>query len=929
MKTHAPIMFAFILALSGCDWSVLKELDSIVNNQFPPLNYSQIQQAAIDDSSRNLAALLEPDVLLNVPTSTIKESFAAAVREAKDPNISVLAYDITPENQGFKFSVQIESKIKNPAGTFRATVSGWAVATLSDNNASIRPLLRSAKIDSVKMNDWFVGIDAIKGLVNGTLQRYIDNVNGSIKPLTYKLDPAATGLSGEPIVVQVSDSKSVTLPGVILTGTSLLIDETGLHILGAFDGAAQSAQPTGATHDFSQYRDAFWAKAQPVRSGTQRADGGIFVSDRIISNIFDQVLPKVNIAQAQQVALENLLESLRTVGQVFFGAYVRPDTASEILSSTVSNAIKNTTETTFGPPTVSFGEQIAVVDVSMSGVVRDANLKYKARLKIGLLLAPYNGQLYYRAIVGGIELESVQHEGGVIRPEPFIGSMNRLAAQILPHANALLDNTPIVIKPPKLDAMAVTGSKSVTVNPASLAPPEIGNILGIPRITRNGIYVMMIEAADVPAAAQNSLDVDLAAAQSVLSNPLILPEEPVLPDIVDQAFKERWEGELPSLPTDGKVSIVAAISIPWLVKKIDATLRNNNVSATSNIDSGNVLFDTGKISMAADLKPNCAADKQCSRNGCSLASCSRNACDYDCRRCVLGLCADEPICKTAETACNLREEAARGACNAKATKDKAQCDIEEEAKLGSCKLQREAEKLGCNLVNETIRGIKNIDGIGYVNGSVTASGLMRVSNPSIIYQSSNATLTLSVAVSGDFVINGSIHFVPYDIGHLLVCPTPGSVPLKVSVNIPERRVVMNALVSGTEEEAQVKLKALFNPIMVTGTISPPPSIALISQNPQILVTCSPVLVGALASASITGGVTAFTGQDIIGAIEKAVPDNQDDAASALRMFATGQVEQKQDIPAIEVAIPSIPIQAGNVSLTLTPHWKNNQILFSQ
>ncbi len=812
--------------------------------------------------------------------------------------------------------------------------------TLEGHVASLRPVLESARLTGLDISGWGIARKPLAAAINGLLSRYIDNVNGAIEPLTYAIDPADLGLTGTPLAVDVGRGRTVTLPGVTLGATAALLNSSGLHLIGELEAGEVDATALAvpAAPNFAAYQEMFWAKAAPVRSGPSRSDPGIFLSGTILHHVLAGTFAPVELSELQQIALSNVLESLREPGILAAGAFIRVDMLVPAAEAAITKALADLDNAHFGPPVLKLGDQIIQLTAPVTGAIEAAKLAFAGTVSVAGIVAPKDGRLYCRFALAALKLDRVEHLGGPVSVQPFVGSLSELLAQLIPYVNAAVDDVPIDIPLPEFEPIPLK-AENVTIVPDKLQPVQLGQITAIPRVTEAGVQLMVFESPGVASGSvQSSFDVDrnFSTSMSLDAEASDAPIDTVEPSTVDQAFSDRWSTALPALaPAEEKRSIVLAVSTGWAMSTVSRTLEANDIRATTTFDTGKIPYDTGKIRLAEDLKPACHADKKCSRKGCSMRSCSRDSCNYRCTRCVRvfgkKLCADEPGCKAAETACNLREETKRGACNIQANAEKAACDTREEAALAACNTQRNLEILGCNVVNEVIRAIRQIDGIGRADGHSQVRGAAQLSTPRFDYDPASGKASLEIGASAHVDVQGKIHFVPYDIGHLLVCPIPGTIPFAVNATLPAGRQVVSAHLRKAAEQQPdgLRIEVVFDPLRVRGNISPAPVDALLTQNPQVVVTCSPVLTGALASASVVGKVSAFTPMDILKAMERAVPGNQEKLQRDVLTFTTGIVDREVEIPSMALDVPELKPTVAGVGLALVPEWTGTALIYAQ
>lgn len=933
---HARLALALsvLFLLSGCSTLLKWRLDDAVNNQFPPVSYADAKKSAVDRSNQELLRVQNPRLLLNVPASAITQAFDAEIRKVQMDGIKVLHAEIVPDEQGLKFITDIEGTIKGPDGRFRARLQGWAMVSLANNVASVQPLLKTAKLTHLKLDRWHLSTKPAVAAINAVLRRYINNVNGQIKALTYQIDPADIGLSGVPTPIQVGEGQTVVLPGATLTAAAVLIDAKGLHLLADIEVRTEAANLAAALDSYPAYRDAFWAKGEKVRQGTGRTDPGLFIADSLLSDLLKPVFPPVTMDLLQQQALANLKETLKTKGTVAAGAVIKPEEVVNRIGSLLKNGLKDSPQLQYGQPIVTLAEQSILVHLPVAGVMEAAHLKFRGSITIGGVLATSGKGLYYRAAIDGLQLDSVEHTGGIIGAAEFVVSVNQLLFQLIPYANSLLKEELVDLGLPDIKTIPLK-QDGVDIKPDVFTIPEHGPIVVVPRVSAQGIKVLVYEADGAPVPLTANLSVGAveevalklsatASAEKKAFLKSLARTPPVDPAEVDALFDSYWNGALPPATpigdTDTKISTV--VSVPWVFATVNEALAANAVSVSMNLDSGSLPFDSGKLSLLGKFEVKCPTIT-CKRDSCPLDSCSRSSCDRDCKWHDVG-------CKVSEAACNVKEELQLGVCKVAANTKKAACDVAEETKMAACVVARETARLHCNLANEIIDAIKDIDDVGRFTGAARAQGSAAIANPAIRYDSTTSTVSLEMTPSADIRLTGDLNYHPEDIGHLLICPIPGQAPFAISGRLAMGRTTINAHLSNSSTSAggdELNLAVRFDPVLVKGNLSPAPLDALLAQNPQIFVLCSPVLTSITGTISVVGKVSAFGPVDVIKALERAIPGNQDSAANAMRVLTQGKIEQAVTIPPMNVVAPVLRTELAGEVLELKPEWRDGHLFY--
>src|SRR5581483_9951443 len=68
------------------------------------------------------------------------------------------------------------------------------------------------------------------------------------------------------------------------------------------------------------------------------------------------------------------------------------------------------------------------------------------------------------------------------------------------------------------------------------------------------------------------------------------------------------------------------------------------------------------------------------------------------------------------------------------------------------------------------------------------------------------------------------------------------------------------------EPSSLALAASIAGFELSAHVNPSPAEAIITQNPQLLIECNPVLGGAIAGLTVLGKATALSGDDLLRAV---------------------------------------------------------------
>lgn len=931
------------VSINGCAYVLFKIAESHINEAFPPVSFAQIKQEAVANAADGLRSVRQPTLLLNVPTGTIRESLRASIREVQIPNFRLLAANVVPDEQGLRVAADIEYSLEKPRGKITAKLTGWAAVSMNGQTASIRPALYNLVVTDVNMESWGFGNLLAKAVIDDVvrgLRGYMDNINGTVKPVEYMIDPTQIGLAGQQTIVDLGGGVRVTVPGVRLGSVAALIDVDGLHMVGDLGIFSPPKRTQSPSITYETYRSDFWISAKQVRPNDSLLGAGLFISDEFLTRLLAPIFPPVTKSILQERALGSLVDSLKGNDPIIAGAVIGQFHLERLAKDALRTAFQNIKDATFGEPLISFGDQILTVTAPVAYASNEGRLGIKGQVSLSGVIAPDKGKLFIRLLIADATIKEVWHLGGNITLTPFVHSVNSLILQLLPYLNGVLVPQEITIAAPIPNNIPMPTSKGVVVTPATLASIRLGVLRLMPRLTSSGLSVLVAESStsstDNVSGVRSNDDVTLMDASRIAASKALTRRAAIGQRVAsatsaqaDAAMKTRWENSLGSMPDIDAKMLSATGSLSWAVGVVDRTFKVNKVAANLVLDAAPGINESGDIKLGGGVGVQCAAPRDCVRQSCPLRGCSRDSCNWDCQRCGFWGCASDPFCEAGKAACNLREEASLGACNLQANADKALCDTREETALGLCNVERGIMIEACNLAKDTVDLINDLRSIGSMTVEHQIRGSAYLDEFSFSYDSAAQRLGIGARASATVDAQGAIDFVPADIGHLLVCPIRGKVPFHATGTVPAQSIFADVSLFGSESaDGTLQIIGGMSSMEIKGNVSPAPADAIFVQNPQIHLTCSPVLTNPVAITYILGKVSAYTPFDVIGVIEKAIPGNQDSAREAIRMFTAGQVAHRINFDPLQFTIPPLSVQLASEVIKLKGTLRNGHIQFA-
>lgn len=940
----------FLGGMSGCGTLLRSTVDPAVRHAFPPVSIDDQQRVAIKEASEALRLVKEPGLLLNVGAEDISKSFSNLIQHLNTSEMVVKSAAVRPSKQSFTFLAEIQGNLIEQGIEFDATVEGAAVAYLDvSRNAIVRPVLKSARLTRLRLEKIQFASRPVADAINAALKRYIDNVNGAIPKLEYKIVPKEVGLSTQPVNISIGGGRNITLPGVNLGAMAVLIDNAGLHLLADIELRPPLIAARDITTEFDTYHNNFWELARSVYGGVNVDQSGLYFSDEALKRVLVNGFPPLPIGDLQTLALTDLQQSISNARVIAMGAYLSPDIIRREVKTIVDTALtrQSNKEMFFSPVAVRLDQQSILIDVPVAGTVTDpkdpkgSQFRYFATASLVGVLGQRKGGLYYRLVMAGLTLDRVEHLASSVDPKPFLVTLNRLLDQLVPYINSVTNETPIQVPLPALSPINIS-SESVHVVPSQLSIPPLTPLIIYPRLDERGLRLLIAEAEgeinssllseDRISGFTKTMDQMIATSfntQNRLLFAFTTPPIPPDPTATDRAFNELWDRS--GFATVNSEAVASgAVSLSWLTGKIGAILTHNQISLTAGFDE-RITAPSIPLEPFPKLSSRCSVDPPYPRRSCERNSCSRNSCSWDCRRCVnwgLGTaCADDLFCLAGQAACNLREEGLIVACNAREETAVATCNAEEEVKVGADNIKRNLQASVCDLTEELVKGINGLTNLGDIGGDAHIVASIKVDSPALNYDSTNNSLILKANSRMEANASGNIDYTAKGLGHVLICPFSGQIGYNVNAVASLDSGNLDAAIAPvkTNKIDTLLLEIKFDDLRVRGKFDPAPLEALLVQNPQIQVLCSPVAVGIVDTAAILGKISAFTPADFIGAITQAIPNLSEDSKSTIEAITKGTIDKTIKMPAFRLDFPSVPVSFGASKYMLLPRWDRGSI----
>lgn len=228
------------LTLGACGDPLKEQVDQ----HFPPINRTEEALKSLEASKATLAGLKNQNVLISLAESDLEGSIASVlakeVPEVKDPKLSFGPQRILLEAKLDKTFTDQNIRVKGD-------VEGYAIVSTDPTDVVLTPIFNSIKVRELDYKSNKTA-DVLAPILNAALDKFIDNVNGQIKPVKVSLNLShsfmfdlAEEIRKVPGVIQVEAPKiDLTLT---LAGASILVDNDAIRALGAMVAGADNPTP--------------------------------------------------------------------------------------------------------------------------------------------------------------------------------------------------------------------------------------------------------------------------------------------------------------------------------------------------------------------------------------------------------------------------------------------------------------------------------------------------------------------------------------------------------------------------------------------------------------------------------------------------------------------------------------------------------------
>lgn len=893
-----------VVGLAVLGFGVPRILDGVaahyLNERFPPRSTADSQAAAIKLSSGGLSGLTSPSLVFAMSSDTLAKLVTSAVKAAGTRlPVAINQITIHTGTQQISFTTTFSGKFES----YNATVSGNAEGVVSVATTAqgllLTPTLERVQISSVTVSGWHLP-GTVSTALGDDLTKFITNVNGQIKPIS--LDFGSRLASALTLSI---GGHQVNIPAQTITASSILIDSDRLIVLAQINGVkAQSGAP--ATADFEVFKGNFIAIGTPLLAEVPK--DGLALSPDYLMALLAGPATSMTTKERANASLAAAWQSVHHL--------TGPDLSLILPAADINSAVAPMLQKALADAAAK--ANIVLIDSHF--ILADGRLGVLATATTDFA-KPLTGKVTFRIGISGSpvfqkgsisllptldEFEIVKVETNQLDPGELVSGVNAILSGLVGGVTQILPAIPIDLHPVQIAAVDLKAAAKKTpgldLEPAAI-PATQANLAGAAiLIASDGIQIL----ADVDVASSN-LGVRPAGADPA-------PFSGRIEDL-KRAFDDLRTSRLRTVPTD-KTSVV--VSWARLAQIVNAKWKDlGGIRATYSFDTGNQSMNPTEIRLFQKPTYSCS-QRSCSFESCAFNSCAnscqRDGCDWGCSR-VLGI--SDPICEANKAICQAGREpkyqACRATCDVAANASKTACDARANAQKAVCDGIAAADKAACDIGNAIQAALSQVGGIGRIAGDARAKGVAAGDSEALSMTVDHPGLSFAPKIAASVTVSGSIDFTPYDVGHFLVCPVKGKAFFSMNVGLPSQQpgvaASLVALPDNPTDPQTLNLTGHIAAFKLRAKIQPPPIEALLTQNPQLLVECNPVLGGTFATLAVVGKAVGLTGSDILKAL----------AGKNVSAVLTGDVDYDVDGFDFPLKIKAPDLIVGALNLKLRPH----------
>ena len=831
---------------------------SAIENALPTRSLVEAEAEAVSVSAPALARLDQVDVILSASEANLAPLLAAALtKAASEEGVILEEVEVTFVNQGISIAGRADlNDIENGIGA-SVRFTGVANLGLGSEHLVITPALSGVELLDLRAG-WLFFPRSVTGVISNLATTAITAINAAVDPVEIALP--ALALEGGSVAL---GDASMDYPPQEILASAILIGDDRLLWIGQVAQPSDDEVPATA---FPAYRERFLAVSGPMLKGLP-ADGIRFASD-ILGPVYASLVDTGSLEDRVAVAYERAVNTAKAMYRTDLTTW-RPDLALFLPSKLIREVVEPEFIAKLQDEAKNAGVEVSSAELAFRDGYISADIegdlsfdnpvpgRIRVRVVVTAIPSFADGRVEIRPGLQEIAILDAEAEG--YDPAAILMPVNGVLAGLVKSLDAALPAIPINVDPYAIGTINLAGlaESGVTFSRDKIEGPVVRLSDASVFVTANGLFLMAEATSDSP---------NLGA--PARGTPEIAPGFDGLAAYVLHYTQPGVQ--LPDPAIGG-----AALSWSRLAELMNAEFRDlGPLDARVTAAIPNTPFEPTKIELVERPNYQCPGPDNCSFNSCA-SECSRKGCDHGCMRCAFGVCVEDPVCQAGEVACNIKEEAAYGACqlacNTAANTEVVRCQATNVVRQGACEAGKAIQDLGAE-----------IGGVGLIDGDAGAKPNLSIVLGTLTLDPNSLAGNIAVRVNGSIDVSGSISFAPYDAMNVLGCPK-GTISFSTQAAIPTQEFNLDLDVGKDGNPADnggvedLDLLVTIAPITVKADLNPRPAEAILRDNPHLPFVCNPIIGAAFLGLVTIGQTTALVSDDLVrgatGDIKSALLQN--------------------------------------------------------
>lgn len=440
----------------------------LINDNLPTITIEERNKSFLVDNSKKLAAMVDPNFIISISSSTLEKLFDSSVDHALAKlsakkldgigNMRIAQHDLKLVLDDMKMAVigDVEIHLPEHKTTLRASLEIRVLTKLEKGSVVYVPVISQLNIQDLYVDSWFWWPWNLAPSLNKSLEISLDAINGAINEESYEISAFSDlqkGINKEFLQITVLGRDIKVLPP-LLGHSAVVISRDGIGILGEINSVETglASEPTDVNWD--SYKNAF--KARVIDTFPEYVFGKdlAWISSAMLTRfILDDSYQPTSIDDVRGKSISETKLRLERINNPTFVFSASKKELTAIIDHVLSDAM--TAEEQLdgikakfqpGTPEISLAESVFQVKVPFSYSSHGVSVTGSIH---GIVSnTPAGDRLLLSGALGAVKFDHVSVNSDLEIRWPYgevVSLISEFSNSALPAINGLLQNYPIEI----------------------------------------------------------------------------------------------------------------------------------------------------------------------------------------------------------------------------------------------------------------------------------------------------------------------------------------------------------------------------------------------------------------------------------------------------------------------------------------------------